>query len=67
MTLRIGYFADGKWSHKAFEKLIQDSEIIIKFICVRFDTHDDTLRKLCSEFNIDYLKLKNLCVLFSLV
>ena len=38
MSLNIGYFADGKWSHKAFEKLIQDDDIVIKFICVRFDT-----------------------------
>ena len=26
MKLNIGYFADGPWSHLAFEKLIKDTE-----------------------------------------
>ena len=30
--LKIGYFADGPWSHLAFEKLIEDDSIEIKFI-----------------------------------
>ena len=60
MSLKIGYFADGKWSHKAFEKLIQDPDISIKFICVRFDTQDNTLKQFCQKFNIDYLKVANI-------
>ena len=43
--MKIGYFADGPWSHKAFEKIIADPELKIEFICVRFDTQDDTLKK----------------------
>ncbi|WP_434282365.1 hypothetical protein [Aliarcobacter cryaerophilus] len=31
---KIGYFADGIWSHEAFKKLIIDDEISIQFICV---------------------------------
>lgn len=60
MKLRIGYFADGPWSHLAFEKLIADEEIEIGFICVRYDTTDETLKHYCQEYNIPYLKHKNI-------
>jgi len=33
--IKIGYFADGPWSHLAFEKIIQDPEIDVKFIAVQ--------------------------------
>ena len=58
--IKIGYFADGPWSHKAFEKIIADSDLKIEFICVRFDTKDDTLKKYCSDYEIDYLMDKNI-------
>ena len=58
--MKIGYFADGPWSHKAFEKIIADSGFKIEFICVRFDTKDDTLKKKCSDYEIDYLMDKNI-------
>lgn len=53
--MNIGYFADGPWSHLAFEKLIQDKSINIKFIVPRSDTKDDTLKKYAEQYNIDYL------------
>jgi len=58
--LKIGYFADGPWSHEAFKQLIQDDGINISFICVRFDTEDDILKGYCQKYNIDYLKNKNI-------
>ena len=58
--MKIGYFADGPWSHKAFKIIIADSELKIEFICVRFDTKDDTLKKYCSDYEIDYLMNKNI-------
>lgn len=60
MKLNIGYFADGPWSHKAFEKLINDDEIIISFICVRFDTQDETLKIFSEKYNIPYFKHINI-------
>jgi methionyl-tRNA formyltransferase len=60
VKLSLGYFADGLWSHKAFEKLINDNDILIKFVCVRFDTQDETLKKYCDKYNIDYLKDQNI-------
>jgi methionyl-tRNA formyltransferase len=58
--MKIGYFADGPWSHKAFEKIIADSELKIEFICVRFDTEDNTLKNYCIDYEIDYLMNKNI-------
>lgn len=60
MQLNIGYFADGPWSHLAFEKLIIDEHISISFICVRFDTKDETLKNYCDKYNIKYLKHENI-------
>tara|TARA_Y100000741_G_scaffold296713_1_gene237477 strand:+ start:352 stop:1254 length:903 start_codon:yes stop_codon:yes gene_type:complete len=53
--IKIGYFADGKWSHKAFYKLIEDDSLEIKFIVPRNDTNDNILKKLAKEYKIDYL------------
>jgi methionyl-tRNA formyltransferase len=58
--LKIGYFADGPWSHEAFKLLIKDSDIKISFICVRADTQDDILKEYCVEHKIDYLKHQNI-------
>lgn len=52
---KIGYFADGPWSHRAFELLISNSEIEIKFIVPRTDTNDNTLLNFSKKYNIDYL------------
>ncbi len=55
-ALKIGYFADGKWSHPAFERLIEDSLIRILFIVPRTDTRDLTLKKYALRYKIDYLE-----------
>ena len=53
--IKIGYFADGPWSHLAFEKIIHDPDIDIKFIVPRNDTKDKTLKNYSHKYNIDYL------------
>ena len=60
MKLNVGYFADGPWSHVAFEKIIKDNDIQISFICVRYDTQDETLKNYAKKHNIDYVKNKNI-------
>ncbi len=54
-TLSIGYFADGPWSHKAFELIIKDPNINVKFIAPRKDTKDEVLRNFAESNGIDYL------------
>ena len=53
--IRIGYLADGHWSHLAFEKIIQDEFIEIVFIVPRSDTKDQKLKEYAIKHNIDYL------------
>jgi methionyl-tRNA formyltransferase len=53
--LKIGYFADGPWSHTAFEKIHKDPEIEIAFIVPRSDTKDETLKDFSFQNSIDYL------------
>ena len=60
MILKIGYFADGTWSYETFNKLINDYEIIISFICVRYDSKDETLKNYAKQYGIDYLKHENI-------
>ena len=33
--LKIGYFADGPWSHNAFEKIVNDERFDIKIYCTK--------------------------------
>ena len=58
--IRIGYFADGIWSHKAFLKIIQDLKFEFAFIVPRFDTQDNTLLSFAYQFNIPYIKSENI-------
>lgn len=50
--MRIGYFADGPWAHKAFERIIADPSIEIVFMTVRYDKRDAVLLKLADEKGI---------------
>lgn len=50
--MRIGYFADGPWAHKAFEKIIADKSIEIIFLMVRYDKRDNVLMQYAKENNI---------------
>lgn len=50
--MKIGYFADGPWAHKAFEKVIQDKTIQIVFIVVRYDKRDPVLLQLADDNKI---------------
>ena len=53
--MKIGYFADGPWSHKAFEKISVLGDVQIKFICPRFDSTDLILKKYAENNNIPFL------------
>lgn len=41
--MKIGYFGDGPWAYKAFDKIISDNSIEIQFITVRYDKRDAEL------------------------
>lgn len=58
--IKIGYFADGPWSHKAFERIIKDKRIEIAFIVPRSDTKDLKLKQYSDKYYIDYFKLEDI-------
>lgn len=50
--MRIGYFADGPWAHRAFEAIIADTSIEIAFVMVRYDKRDKVLMQLAKQREI---------------
>ena len=58
--MKIGYFADGPWGHRTFDKIISDKDLDIKFICVRYDSKDTIFKNYCKKYKIDYLRHKNI-------
>lgn len=57
--MRIGYFGDGQWAHRAFELLLADEEIEIAFVTVRYDKRDEVLIRYAEENNIPVILNKN--------
>jgi methionyl-tRNA formyltransferase len=53
--LRIGYFADGPWSHRTFELLTADADVDVCFVVPRNDTADQFLAEHAERHKIDYL------------
>lgn len=50
--MKIGYFADGPWAHRAFDKIIADDSIEIQFLTVRYDKRDAELLRRAEENHI---------------
>jgi methionyl-tRNA formyltransferase len=53
--LKIGYFADGPWSHQALEKLLSDETLQIGFVCARNDAPDPVLKTKADENGLDFI------------
>lgn len=58
--MKIGYFADGPWGHRAFDKIISDASLNIEFITVRYDKRDSMLLKLAEKNRIPVELSKNI-------
>ena len=57
--MRIGYFADGSWSHLAFDKIFCDKRFQIAFVVPRYHSPDEVLKKKALDSKIDWLHLHN--------
>lgn len=57
--MKIGYFADGPWAHKAFDKIIADDSIEIQFVTVRYNAQDAELIRRAEENKIPLELSKN--------
>ena len=53
--LRIGYFADGPWSHQALKLLLLDDTLQILFVCARNDSPDPVLKVIATENGLDFI------------
>lgn len=58
--MNIGYFGDGPWAHKAFDALIKDDTLVIKFVCARFSNPDKFLYKMSAKYNIPFFCEKDI-------
>lgn len=53
--LKIGYFADGPWSHRALTMLLSDETLQVAFICARNDTPDPVLKAKAADNGLDFI------------
>ena len=57
--MKIGYFADGEWSHKALNLILQEPSFEIQFIVARYDSPDPVLKKYTEDLGIEFLTDEN--------
>ena len=57
--MRIGYFADGPWSHQAIAKIAADKDMEIAFIVPRFDSQDPVLKQWAENLQVPFLLADN--------
>ena len=57
--MKIGFFADGPWSHEALKKIISDDRFEIVFIVPRYNSNDPILKKWADKLVVDYLHIQD--------
>lgn len=58
--MRIGYFADGPWSHNALDEILKEKNLEVAFVCARFDAPDPVLRTKAENLGIPFLTHQNI-------
>lgn len=57
--LKIGYFADGPWSHTALKNLLGSEFCELAFIVPRFDTQDPVLKQYAERLSVPFIPQKD--------
>jgi methionyl-tRNA formyltransferase len=57
--MKIGYFADGPWSHEAIKLISETDGLVISFIVPRYDTQDPFLKEWAINHNIPFIPAEN--------
>lgn len=57
--MKIGYFADGPWSHNALEHIVETNGLEIVFIVPRYDTQDPVLKGWARKLGVPFIPVKN--------
>lgn len=58
-NLKIGYFADGPWSHGVLERILSDASLKVMFICARHESPDYELKRRADTNSIDFFTHSN--------
>lgn len=59
-NFKIGYFADGHWSHQALAKMLSDETLQVAFICARDDAPDPVLRAEAAKKRLEFITHPNI-------
>ncbi|MGU3846326.1 methionyl-tRNA formyltransferase, partial [Vibrio diabolicus] len=57
--MKIGYFADGPWSHRAIELIAETDGLDFVFIVPRYDTQDPILREWADKLGVPFIPVEN--------
>ncbi len=57
--MKIGYFADGPWSHKALERIVSDERLEVAFIVPRYDSQDPILKDWADKLGVSFILLED--------
>ena len=52
--VRIGYFGDGPWAHRALEALLAEERVKVVFVCGRWQSEDEVLAAMAREAGIPF-------------
>lgn len=58
-ALRLGYFADGPWAHRALEMIVGDPSLPLAFICVRYPRGDAHLEARAKDLGVPLFQFKD--------
>ena len=58
--MKIGFFADGPWSHLSLDKISKVRNVEILFIVPRYENQDPVLKKWAKKLSIDFIIEKNI-------
>lgn len=57
--MKIGYFADGPWSHEAIQLISETSDLEVVYIVPRYDTQDPVLKEWAEKLDVPFLPCNN--------
>jgi len=57
--MRIGYFADGRWAHKALDRIRRLKEMQVAFIVARYESPDPVLKAAADDLGVPFLVDEN--------
>jgi methionyl-tRNA formyltransferase len=58
--MKIAFFADGPWSHLSIEKICNNKNFKIAFICGRYSHCDDYLKQKAKLLSVPFIQHKNI-------